>query len=198
MNHRFQCKCGALQGLVDQPARALRGICYCKDCRAYSHHLGSTAQTHDSQGGAEFVATLAKFVTFSEGTEHLACLSLSSKGLLRWYASCCRTPIANTVRNWKIPYVGLLGSCLIADPASYEVAFPRLQMRVNTGGSEQAPSDLRFGTVTALAGFMPRVMLSGIDGTYRQTPFFSAPAGLPRAHVTVLSEAERKHAYSAA
>ena len=198
MNHHFQCQCGALKGLVSEPHRALRGMCYCKDCRAYSNHLGSTHFTHDSQGGAEFVATLAKHVTFHEGTQHLACMSLSKAGLLRWYASCCRTPIANTARNWKLPYVGLLGSCLRTGPEAFERSFPRLHMRVNTGSAKETPPSLVFGTVVSLMGFMPRVMLSGVDGTYKQTPFFASPAGEPTVQVVVLSEAERKHAYSAA
>lgn len=198
MSHRFQCQCGSLQGLVGEPQQTVRGVCYCKDCRAYSQHLSTTALTHDSQGGAEFVATLAKHVTFSEGMQHLACMSLSDAGLLRWYASCCRAPIANTVRNWKLPYVGLIGSCLKAGPVDFEQSFPRLQMRVNTSGSRQAPPGLRFRTIVSLMGFMPKVMLSGANGTYQQTPFFESPAGVPTVRVAVLSEAERRQACRAA
>ena len=198
MNHRLQCQCGALAGHVSHIDTALRGVCYCRDCRAYSHHLGKQAEVHDSFGGAEFVATQAKHVSLTEGTQHLACLSLSGKGLLRWYAKCCNTPIANTTRNWKLSYVGIVHSCLKADAASFERAFPRLQMRVNTGGARQAPPGMALQTMTALAGFMPRVMASGLNGSYRQTPFFSGPEGVPVASVTVLSEAERVRAYAAA
>lgn len=199
MNHRLQCQCGALHGQVSQTERALRGICYCKDCRAYSHHLGqAAAAAHDALGGVEFVATQSQYVTLTDGTQHLACLSLSEKGLLRWYAKCCNTPIGNTMRNWKFPYVGLVHTCLRADPASYERAFPRLQMRVNTGSARQAPPGMAFGTVVALMGFMPRVMLSGVNGTYRQTPFFSAPAGTPKVEIEVLTRAQRDRARAAA
>ena len=198
MNHPLQCECGALRGHVTQPQRALRGVCYCKDCRAYSHHLGKESAVHDSLGGAEFVATQAKYVSLTEGAQHLACLSLSRKGLLRWYANCCGTPIANTTRNWRLAYVGLVHTCLKADAASFERAFPRLQMRVNTAGARQVPPGMALQTMAALAGFMPRVMASGLDGSYRQTPFFSAPAGVPVVPVTVLSDAERARAYSAA
>ncbi len=154
---------------------------------------------HDSQGGIEFVATQAQHLSFSGGTQHLACVSLSEKGLLRWYARCCNTPIGNTVRNWKFPYVGLIHTCLKADPAAYERAFPRLRMRVNTGSATtEAPTGMAFNTITALMGFVPRVMLSGFTGAYKQTPFFSAPAGSPIAEVAVLSEAQKARAYAAA
>jgi hypothetical protein len=198
MNHRLQCRCGALRGHVSNLRLAVRGVCYCKDCRAYAQHLGQLAATHDTAGGAEFVATQAMHVSFEGDSRQLACLSLSKRGLLRWYAQCCNTPIANTTRNWRFPYAGLLHTCLKADPAGFEQSFPKLQMRVNTGSAIQAPPSMKFATVAALLGFMPRVMASGINGAYRQTPFFLPPAGAPRVAVQVLSRAERDRAYEAA
>ena len=197
MNHRFQCRCGALTGLLSQPNLALRGVCYCKDCRAFAHHLGVATYTHDALGGADFLAAQARHVSFTSGIEHLACLSLTQKGLLRWYAKCCNTPICNTARNWKVPYVGLLSGCLKTDPAAFERSFPQVQMRVNTQSAKQAPPPMRLRTAISLAGFMPRVMLSSISGAYRQTPFFDQAEGAPVVAVKVLSESERAEAYGA-
>ncbi|WP_085942545.1 DUF6151 family protein [Acidovorax sp. NO-1] len=198
INHRFQCRCGTLSGHLSQPHRALRGVCYCKDCRAFAHHLGAASWTHDSLGGAEFVAAQAQHVSFTSGFEHLACLSLTEKGLLRWYAKCCNTPICNTARNWKVPYVGMIGTCMKTDSVAFERSFPRVQMRVNTGSAKQVPPSMRLSTVVSLAGFIPRVMLSSISGAYRQTPFFDQRGGAPVGAVVVLSEADRASAYSAA
>lgn len=198
MNHRFQCRCGTLNGLLSQPHRALRGVCYCKDCRAYAHHLGAAGWTHDALGGAEFVAAQAQHVSLTSGIEHLACLSLAENGLLRWYATCCNTPICNTTRNWKVPYVGLIGACMKTDPVAFEQSFPRVQMRVNTGSAKQAPPPMRWGTAFSLAGFAPRVMLSSINGAYRQTPFFDLEGAAPVVPVTVLSDIDRERAYSGA
>ena len=197
MNHRFQCRCDALTGLLSQPNLALRGVCYCKDCRAYAHHLGVATYTHDALGGADFLAAQARHVSFTSGIEHLACLSLTEKGLLRWYAKCCNTPICNTARNWQVPYVGLIGTCLKTDPVAFERSFPRVQMRVNTGSAKQAPPSMRLSTVVSLAGFIPRVMLSSISGAYRQTPFFDREEAAPVVAVAVLSEADRTRAYHA-
>lgn len=197
MNHRFQCRCGTLSGILSQPYRALRGVCYCKDCRAYAHHLGAAAWTHDALGGAEFVAAQAQHISFTSGIEHLACLSLAENGLLRWYAKCCNTPICNTTRNWKVPYVGLIGACLKTDPAAFERWFPRVQMRVNTGSAKQAPPPLRWSTVVSLAGFMPRVMLTSISGACRNTPFFNQGGAAPVVAVAVLSDVDRIRAYDA-
>ena len=143
------------------------------------------------------MAAQARHVSFTSGIEHLACLSLTQKGLLRWYAKCCNTPICNTARNWKVPYVGLLSGCLKTDPAAFERSFPQVQMRVNTQSAKQAPPPMRLRTAISLAGFMPRVMLSSISGAYRQTPFFDQAEGAPVVAVKVLSESERAEAYGA-
>ena len=198
MNHRLQCQCGALRGHVGRLHLAIRGVCYCKDCRTYAQHLGQLRTSHDSAGGVEFVATQGMHVSFEGDAQQLACLSLSSNGLLRWYAKCCNTPIANTTRNWKFPYVGLLHTCLKAEPALYKQAFPKVQMRVNTGSAWQAPTGMKLGTTISLLSFMPRVMASGINGAYRLTPFFLAPSGAPRVEVYALSKAERTRAHEAA
>ena len=76
--------------------------CYCRDCQAYAHALGNAGAILDDLGGTDIVASLQQHVMLSQGTDALACLSLSDKGLLRWYASCCNTPIANTARNHKL------------------------------------------------------------------------------------------------
>jgi hypothetical protein len=34
-------------------------------------------------------------------------MRLSDKGLLRWYARCCNTPIANTPANYKASFAGI-------------------------------------------------------------------------------------------
>jgi hypothetical protein len=175
---------------------AIRGICYCRDCRAYSRHLGKLEVVHDLAGGAEFVATQAMHVTFESGTQQLACLSLSKNGLLRWYVKCCNTPIANTARSWRFPYVGLLHTCLKTDPELFERSFPKLQMRVNTRSARQAPPGMFLETAVSLLGYIPRIIASGLNGAYKRTPFFTDPSGTPKVAVAVLSKAEKERAYS--
>src|ERR1700761_5845308 len=101
MNHPLRCSCGKLQGHVSHPGRAGRGVCYCRDCRAFAHFLGRPGDILDAQGGTDVMATLPSYVTFTQGKDKLACMSLSERGMLRWYASCCNTPIGNTMRNIK-------------------------------------------------------------------------------------------------
>jgi hypothetical protein len=196
MSYRIQCQCGALQGQLAQPQRAVRGVCYCKDCRAYVSHLDKGAQALDSLGGMEFVATQAKYLSFTAGLENLACLSLSDQGALRWYATCCNTPIGNTARDWKLPCLGLVHTCLKADEAAFERAFPRLQMRVSTESAFAPPPGMRLRTLVTLMGFIPSVMMGRLNGSYKSTPFFNSATGAAVLDVKVLSSAERERAYS--
>lgn len=198
MSLRLQCRCGVLRGQVRETRKALRGVCYCTDCRAYSHHLGLAHEIHDTLGGLEFVATQAHHISLEQGADQLACGSLSQKGLLRWTAKCCNTPIANTVRNWKFPYVGLMHTGIAHDRAAYEQAFPRVQMRVNTASALAPVPAMRLQSLVALAGFMPRVLAGAFAGSYRDTPFFLSPTGQPVAKVDVLSKAENAQAHRAA
>jgi hypothetical protein len=200
MSHplRFQCQCGGLHGQLAHPRRAIRGICYCKDCRAYANYLGVQAQTHDALGGAEFVATQAGNVAFPHGVGNLACLSLSAKGALRWYARCCGAPVANTFRHWRVPYVSLLRSSLTAaHPDAYERAFSQPPMRFNTASALQAPPPAALKTYAPLAGFLSRLIAASVSGAHRATPFFTPPLGEPAVPVEVLTQAERARAYAA-
>ena len=100
---QLRCRCGAIQGTVDSRHVYGRAVCYCTDCQAFARYLGSQDQVLNRQGGTEIVAILPAAVHFETGLDKLACMSLSDKGLLRWYASCCRTPIGNTPRDRKMP-----------------------------------------------------------------------------------------------
>ena len=112
-----------------------------------------------------------------------ACVSLSPRGLLRWYAACCHTPLANTPRDWKLPYVGLVHTCL-RQPDPLERSFPQVEMRIYTKRAHgPVPGD------TGLSGklhFLRMVMrLTGmrLTGAYKSTPLFSAngePVAQPR------------------
>ena len=188
MSHRFQCQCGALQGEIGQPERGLRAVCYCGDCQAYAHLLGKPQFVLDPLGGTDVVAIQSRYVSFTTGTQTLACLSLSPRGLLRWYAKCCSTPIANTPRNWKLPYVGLVHTCL-RQPEPLEQSFPEVQMHVNTGRAKGRPPRVgRVGGMARFAGLALRLAGSRLNGAYRETPFFDAE-GVPIAEVVVAPRA---------
>lgn len=192
MLHPLQCRCGTLKGMVAHAEAARRGVCYCKDCQVFARFLGRAGEILDESGGTDVVATLARDVTITEGASALACVSLTGKGLLRWYASCCNTPIGNTARNFKLSYVGLVHNCLEHSGAPLDAAFGPVRMRVNTRSATRGyPSATPLATFAAVLRLLASIGRARLSGSYRRTPFFDADRGTPIVPPRVLTSAER-------
>lgn len=190
MTLNLRCRCGKLRGQVDTSRVASRAVCYCKDCQAYGHFLGTDVL--DSAGGTEVAATLPAAVRFEAGLENLACMSLSPKGIYRWYASCCRTPIGNTPREQTTAYVGLVRDCLDAPDEEFDRELGAVRCRVNTKSAAAPVSSSALGTVWAVGKIGAMIMKARLTGGYRDNPFFDGKTGEPVKPVQVLSLEERK------
>ena len=178
--HLLRCQCGTLRGHVDLPAFG-QAVCYCKDCRAYAYFLQREREVLDDAGGTQVVATLPARVHFeTEGLDALACMSLTERGILRWYASCCNTPIGNTSRHAKVPYVGLVHNCLTSDPSrSLEASFWPLRMRINTESATRPVAPTPLVAMAVMMGTTQSMLKAMWDGSWRDNPFFDAGSGKP-------------------
>jgi hypothetical protein len=194
--HPLRCRCGNLQGVVSASFPALRAVCYCADCQAYARFLKAPGVL-DRCGGTEVVATRAQQVRCTAGVESLACLSLRPRGLLRWYAGCCGTPIGNTPRNRRLAYVGLIHSCL-GDEAARQSSFGAVRMVANGGSATCTVRSTPVGNAIGILMLASSLLASRLSGGYRRTPFFDAGSGAPVRTPYVLSEAERAKAYDRA
>src|SRR3546814_13709220 len=50
------------------------------------------------------------------GRDQLACVHLTDKPMLRWYAACCRLPLFNSHANGKLPF--FTAQFVACDPAT--------------------------------------------------------------------------------
>ena len=194
MNHPLQCRCGVFRGHVVPSPTATRAVCYCNDCQAYARYLGTTGVA-DEDGGTEVVASLPQYVHFSAGLDVLTCMSLSDGGLLRWYASCCNTPVGNTPRNPKVPYIGLVHSCLENDLTSIESSFGKLHIAVNTKSARNNVRSTPIASTIGILRLMTAALGAQLSGAYKHNPFFVHGGRTPVHSVRVLSEAERELVY---
>lgn len=197
MNHPLRCRCGTLKGQVSHARRAMRLVCYCKDCQAFAHFLGRPGEVLDGMGGTDIVATRPAFVSFSEGTDALACMSLSPKGLLRWYASCCNTPIGNTSRDFKVAHVGLIHSCLADRSHPLGSSFGPVRMRAGIRSARGKPPSTAIGSAFSIARLLAALARARLNGSYRLTPFFGPQGGAPVVAPKVLTLEEREQLMSA-
>src|SRR6202795_1215033 len=159
MNHPLQCRCGTLKGYVSPPDMANRAVCYCKDCQAFAHFLERPGDAVLNElGGTEIVATLPRHIHFTQGLEALVCMSLSDHGMLRWYAGCCNTPIGNTPRDFKTPYVGLIESCIMSSSPSLQESFGPVRMVLNTKSARGRVESTPVSNLVAMLGLMKSVI----------------------------------------
>jgi hypothetical protein len=182
-DHPIQCRCRKLTGVLSAGAKITRATCYCRDCQAFADALGGPEGILDTNGGTEIVASLQQSVSFTGGTEQLACLSLSEHGLLRWYANCCNTPIANTARSPKLSYVGFVHSCLGREARSLDADFGPPGITFNAKNAKGVVPSSGFRTVTITVGIFGRVIRARMNGSWRQSPFFDRelrPVAKPR------------------
>ena len=130
----LRCECGRVQGRVETDQVYVRATCYCRDCQAYARWLDRPGVA-DAQGGTDIVAMNPAAVHITSGSEQIACMSLSGKGILRWYAGCCRTPLGNTPRDAGIAYVGVVGTGLSSAREMEEAFGPRGKTVINPGSA---------------------------------------------------------------
>ena len=104
----FYCRCREVRGRVTSASaqNVNHVICYCDDCQAFLQHIGRT-DLLDPHGGTDIVQVAPASLTFDRGAERIVGVRLSPRGLYRWYASCCKTPVGNTVAP-AIPFVGIV------------------------------------------------------------------------------------------
>lgn len=191
-NHLLRCQCGRVQGQVNISGALTRAICYCKDCQSFAHFLGKDKEILDELGGSDIVPTAPRNVTFTQGKELLACMQLSPKGLLRWYASCCNTPIGNTWRSSKLSYVGLVHNCLESSGKSMDESFGPVKVYVNPQSAKGEVRSKSTGMLGMLFSWITMMLGERLSGRYKLSPFFDGNTGASIAVPTILTLEERQ------
>jgi hypothetical protein len=194
MNHPLQCRCGTLKGFIDTSNPVNRAVCYCRDCQAFAHYLGRSSEILDGNGGTDVVQTIPAKVTLTR--ENLACIRLTEKGLVRWYAKCCNTPIGNTTANYRVSFVGLIHNCLDVAPASLNDSFGPVRMwSFSKNAKPKIDKGSPFGMVPGILRILGMVLAARLNGAYKRTPFFFTDTGIPIVTPKILTDSERKAVY---
>ena len=190
----LRCRCGKLQGELDPTGVAARAVCYCKDCQAFARFLareGGPSDVLDAAGGTEVAASLPGAVRFTGGLEHLGCMSLSPRGLYRWYATCCGTPVGNTPRDPKTAYVGLVRACLAAPAETLDRELGASHIAVETASALSPVQSTPARTAWAVVKIGTMILRARFGGGYRANPFFLPGSRSPLRQPRVLTRDER-------
>lgn len=190
---QIQCECGKFRAQLERFPRNTPGrlACYCDDCQTYLHHLKRT-DLLDAAGGTEVVPVYPAELEIPQGREVLKCLRLSPKGLPRWYAGCCNTPIGASRPGF--PWLGLVHRVYsVADPGYLERTLGPVKSRIMGQFARGTPPS---GTAAKIdfKGFMtvlPFLMKGLLTGKGRRSPLFQQDGQTPIVDPIVLSREER-------
>lgn len=193
----IRCDCGHLRARAElHEHRARRAVCYCRDCRIFAYFLERADTILDRHGGTEVVQMSQGRLRFEAGHERLACMRLTPKGLLRWYAGCCNTPIGNVPPNRHIPYLGLVHTCIdsgAAGPTPASLLGP-VDCRVHAHDPQvrRTYTDAHTGIPpAALIRVASSILGWRLNGDHRHSPFFDPVSGAPVTESRILSRNER-------
>jgi hypothetical protein len=159
----------------------------------FARFLGR-ADLLDPAGGTDIFQMPPARLKLTAGVDAMRCLRLSSK-VLRWYADCCRTPIANTAATPHFPVVGVIHSFVDHEAGNRsldEVLGPplcRIYERSAVGPLQpNGPGPPSLGDFVRRAS---RVLDWWVRGLGRPTPFFDDATNAPRAAPHGLTPSER-------
>jgi hypothetical protein len=192
----LRCRCGHVHGVAREvsPSAGFRFVCYCTDCQAFARFL-ERPDVLDAAGGTDIFQMAAGRVTFTAGMDALRCLTFSGK-VLRWYAACCRTPIANTAATARFPVVALIHSfmdCEAAGASCDEALGPPLCRIYDRSATAplpaNAPPSPSLGMFASRASKILGWWVRGLD---RPNPFFDERTNVPLSAPRVLTASERE------
>jgi hypothetical protein len=189
----FACDCGTVTGTMLRvgPDQGDHVVCHCTDCQNLTRHLGHAERVLDAHGGTALYQARCARVRIGTGRDRLACVHLTDKPTLRWYAECCRTPLFNSYANGKVPYITIqLAAC---DPATRDrlVGPPRGHLFTADGiGDTRDLRKMSMGTL--MRRFFPRMIKDIVSGDRRRSPLFDTKTLEPIAEPHRLTAEERQ------
>lgn len=119
----------------------------------------------------------------TEGGENLRVFRLSPKGALRWYATCCDTPLFFTPLKARLVHVGV-NTDRLDDPDAPGKVVAEAFIPKGDGTSTNR------GLPRMVGRMVTRMAAKNMNGEWRDTPFFD-DHGAPAVSPQVLSREER-------
>ncbi len=187
----FSCACGSVSGAIRNvgPKQGDYVFCHCSDCQSVPRYLGAAERILEEADGTALYQSRCTSLKFEKGKDRLAGLHMTDKPTLRWYASCCNTPMFNTYANGKLPYITtLLANCDAEGRAALGPTKGHLFLEDAKGNT----SHLRPLSMNALLrSFFKRMVKDIFSGDRRRNPLFDSKTLEPITPPRRLTDEER-------
>ena len=189
----LRCRCGTVRGVAHgvAPSTVNHCFCYCDDCQAFAHFLGRADDVLDAHGGTEITQMSQASVAFTAGTDKVAAMRLSPKGMIRWYASCCRTPIGNTMATSAMPFIGMIKAFIDAPSTALGPIRGRGFAKSAKGGRAAVPKD-GLPELVMIARVLGKVLRWRLRGDHNRSGLLDKVTVKPLVEPRVLGAAERE------
>jgi len=184
----LKCNCGQVRGKTKtlSPSAGTRIACCCDDCQRYAEWLGQEDTVLDEYGGTDIFQMPVSFLKISEGNEHISCVRLGAKGMYRWYAKCCNTPIGNTMGK-GVPFIGVVHSFMNhASTRKADLGESRGYIQTKFAKKE-VPENLKAASLGTMLRSLSKLMLWKFKGFNKPTAFFDTN-GNPVTEPNVLAD----------
>lgn len=184
MDLKVRCACGTVRGIVRDvsPAVTNHVVCECGWCQRYAHVLERVDTMLDARGGTTVFQIRPSAFEVTDGLDAMKCIHLTSGGARRWYAGCCRTAIANTLKAPGPPFIGILACGVDWDGVDREAAIGPVRVRVNGvfDGVDRAALRARKIDLLGMVGhYGPTFVKWWVQGEGRRIVFFDPATGAP-------------------
>lgn len=186
VNTKLRCDCGFFQAVLHDvnPKSGTHLRCHCADCRAGFRVLRPGAQTR----GIHLYQTDPDKVEIIAGPEYFECMQLSPNGIFRWYASCCNTPMFNTLKSAKIPFASVFTETA-EDPSVFGPIVTEAHIKKSDGKT------VHKGMGKMVFRMLSRMISSKITGRWKETPFFLPPLYGPVFQPRLVDKNVKREAY---
>lgn len=166
----------------------------CDDCQAYAHWLDRADVILDRNAGTDVFQMTPAQVRITAGHEHIRCVRLTAKGLRRWYAGCCKTPIGNTL-GARVPFIGVPHTFMdhASDGCTRDGALGPILSRTQArfGKPPFPPGSHPRGPLWLILRFAGQLLRGAFAGVHKPSPVFDA-TGKPIVEPTVLTPEQRE------
>jgi hypothetical protein len=159
--------------------------------RISTDFLGRADDVLDAYGGTEITQMSQANVVFTANADKIAAMRLSPTGMIRWYASCCRTPIGNTMATSALPFIGVIKAFIDAPSAALGPIRGRGFAKSARGGRAAVPQD-GLPEPVMIARVLAKVLRWRLRGDHKRSALRDAATGKSRVEPRVLGEAERQ------
>ena len=173
----LSCACGQVQGkTADVNAQSGNRVhCCCADCQKFAVFLEQEDKVLDQYGATDIFQIPLAHLHITRGHEQLGLIRLSPKGLNRWYAKCCHTPIGNTLGG-KAPFIGIIHN-FMQHTASRDQELGKTRGYIHCQSAKQAvPDALQASFLKVSMRILGKLISWKLKGLNQPSAFFDENA----------------------